>query len=240
MTRIGRKGFEKMAQAQPTPPQERRNRLDPGSIIDAVLRLARQEPGERLTVRKLGQELEVDATAVYRHFRNRDAVIRAALDRLFNLSLQRTQAAAAGQDWRTRLETYISELLEAFMQHPALGSESFATDTYGPGELQAIEFVLECLTDAGLAPDRVVHYYAALESYTLALGTGISMEVQRRPGSAGQEPWLNPGIFTRLSGYPLLDQHHADLRRLDSQTAFRAGLTAILDSAERESRPAAR
>ncbi len=221
--------------AQPAHPPDRRIRLDADTIVDAALRLARQEPGERLTVRKLGQELEVDATAVYRHFRNRDAIIRAALDRLFDLALERTRSAAPVENWRTRLETYITGLLKVFMQHPALGSESFATDTYGPGELQAIEFVLQCLTDAGLPADRVVHYYAALESFTLALGTGISLEVQRLPDSGGHDPWLSPGVFARLSGYPLLEKHHAGLQRLDSITAFDAGLAAILDSAERES-----
>ncbi|WP_312179770.1 TetR/AcrR family transcriptional regulator C-terminal domain-containing protein [Arthrobacter sp.] len=226
--------------AQPAQPPDRRNRLDADTIVDAVLRLARQDPGERLTVRKLGQELDADATAVYRHFKNRDAIIRAALDRLFTLSLQRAQDTGAGRHWRARLEAYSSELLKAFLQHPALGSESFATDTYGPGELQAIEFVLECLTDAGLSDERVVHYYAALESYMLALGTGISVEVQRLPGSGGRDPWLSPGVFARLSGYPLLERHHAALGRLDSLTAFHAGLSAILDSAERESLQAGR
>ncbi|UPO77160.1 TetR/AcrR family transcriptional regulator [Arthrobacter sp. Helios] len=222
--------------AQTAPPPDRRNRLDPGTIVDAVLRLARQEPGERLTVRRLGQELDADATAVYRHFKNRDAIVRAALDRLFALSLQRTLATAGtGAPWRTRLEVYGRELLNAFMEHPALGSESFATDTYGPGELQAIEFVLQCLTDAGLPDDRVVHYYAALESYTLALGTGISAEVQRLPDSGGHDPWLSPGVFARLSGYPLLEKHHSGLGNLDSLLAFNAGVAAILDSAERES-----
>ena len=223
--------------APTAPPPDRRNRLDPGTIVDAVLRLARQDPGERLTVRRLGQELDVDATAVYRHFKNRDAVVRAALDRLFALALQRT-LAAAGTDtpWRGRLEVYGGELLKAFLEHPALGSESFATDTYGPGELQAIEFVLQCLTDAGLPDDRVVHYYAALESYTLAFGTGISREVQRLPDSGGHDPWLSPGVFTRLTGYPLLEKHRAGLGNLDSLLAFHAGIAAILDSAERESR----
>ncbi|MBD7996634.1 TetR/AcrR family transcriptional regulator C-terminal domain-containing protein [Arthrobacter sp. Sa2CUA1] len=221
--------------AQPAQPPDRRNRLDPGAILDAVLRLARQEPGERLTVRRLGQELDADATAVYRHFKNRDAIIRAALDRLFDQSLQRTLAAGPGQHWRTRLETYSSELLKTFLEHPALGRESFATDTYGPGELQSIEFVLQCLTDAGLPPDRVVHYYAALESFNLALGTGISAEVQRLPDSGGHDPWLSPGVFARLSDFPLLERHHAGLGRLDSLMAFDAGLAAILDSAERES-----
>ena len=224
--------------AQPAQAPDRRNRLGPDAIVDAVLRLARQDPGERLTVRRLGQELDADATAVYRHFKNRDAIIRAALDRLFTQSLQRTVEAGTGQHWRTRLEAYSNEVLNAFLQHPALGSESFATDTYGPGELQAIEFVLQCLTDAGLSDERVVHYYAALESYMLALGTGISVEVQRLPDSQGHDPWLSPGVFTRRSGYPLLEKHHAALGRLDSLTAFHAGLSAILDSAERESRQA--
>ncbi len=118
---------------QPAQSTDRRTRLDPATIIDAVLRISSQElGGERLTVRRLGQELEVDATAVYRHFRNRDAIVRAALDQLFLMSVDRTLATARDQDWRARLEAYLDELLKAFMQHPSLGSESFATDTYGP------------------------------------------------------------------------------------------------------------
>ncbi|MET4096029.1 TetR/AcrR family transcriptional regulator [Arthrobacter sp. UYCu712] len=214
---------------------DRRTRLDPATIIDAVLRISSQEPTERLTVRRLGQELEVDATAVYRHFRNRDAIVRAALDQLFMLSVDRIHASEQHQDWRSRLEAYLDELLRVFMQHPSLGSESFATDTYGPGELKAIDFVLQCLTDAGLAEDRVVHYYAALESYTLALGAGIAVEIQRLPDSEGHDPWLNPRVFTRITGYPLLEKHQAALQNLDSLKAFQAGLAAILDSAERES-----
>ncbi len=220
---------------QPAQSTDRRTRLDPATIIDAVLRISRQELGERLTVRRLGQELEVDATAVYRHFRNRDAIVRAALDQLFMMSVERTLATARDHHWRARLEAYLDELLKAFMQHPSLGSESFATDTYGPGELKAIEFVLQCLSDAGLAEDRVVHYYAALESYTLALGAGIAVEIQRLPDSEGHDPWLNPRVFTRITGHPLLEKHHAALQNLDSLKAFQAGLAAILDSAERES-----
>jgi TetR/AcrR family tetracycline transcriptional repressor len=80
-----------------------------------------------------------------------------------------------------------------------------------------------------------VHYYAALESYTLALGAGIAVEIQRLPDSEGHDPWLNPRVFTRITGHPLLEKHHAALQNLDSLKAFQAGLDAILDSAERES-----
>ncbi|MDP5226305.1 MULTISPECIES: TetR/AcrR family transcriptional regulator [Arthrobacter] len=221
--------------AQAAQQNDRRARLDPDTIVDAVLRLSRQEPTERLTFRRLGVELGVDATAVYRHFRNRDAIVRAALDRLFGLAVERTQSGGGRQAWRTRLEAYLDELMTVFIQHPSLGSEAFATDTYGPGELQAIEFVLGCLTDAGLPEERVVHYYAALESYTLALGAGIALEIQRLPDSAGHDPWLNPRVFTALGGHPLLEKHRTALTRLDSLGTFQAGLAAILDSAERDS-----
>ncbi|OFI38613.1 TetR family transcriptional regulator [Arthrobacter sp. SW1] len=219
--------------AQPAP-RDGRVRLTPESIIDAVIRLSREEPGERLTFRRLGQELGVDASAMYRHFRNRDAIVRAALDRLFQGAVADAQAAAGREDWRSRLEAYFEALMAAFIRHPALGRESFALDTYGPGELQSIEFVLECLTEAGLPHARVVHYYAALESHALALGAGIAREIQQLPGSAGHDPWLSPGVFTQLAGHPLLEAHHPDLARLDSLGTFRAGLAAILDSASRE------
>ena len=37
---------------------------------------------EPLTVRRLGKELGADPTAIYRHFRDKDELVRAVLDRL--------------------------------------------------------------------------------------------------------------------------------------------------------------
>lgn len=221
--------------AKAVQPAERRARLDPATITDAVLRIASEDPGERLTFRRLGEELGADSTAVYRHFKNRDAMVRAALDRLFAVAVSRASKKSAEEPWRARLEGYLQELMQVFIQHPSLGSEAFATDTYGPGELQAIEFVLQCLSDAGLSDEQIVHYYAALESYTLALGAGIALEVMRLPDSQGHDPWLSATVFHRLQDHPLLEKHHAALRGLDSLSTFQAGLDAILDSAERDS-----
>ncbi len=222
--------------AKAVQPAERRARLDPATIVDAVLKIASEEPGERLTFRRLGEELGTDATAVYRHFKNREAIVRAALDRLFTVTVTRTAEVSAGEPWRTRLENYLQELMQTFIRYPSLGSEAFATDTYGPGELQAIEFVLQCLGDAGLSDEQVVHYYAALESYTLALGAGIALEVMRLPDSQGHDPWLSAMVFSRVQDHPLVEKHHAALRKLDSLSTFQAGLAAILDSAERDGR----
>ena len=60
-------------------------------IVDAVLELARTEPQSRFTFKSLGEVLDVNPTAMYRHFRNRDAILRAALDRLFSMAVPKKQ-----------------------------------------------------------------------------------------------------------------------------------------------------
>ena len=226
--------------AQPRPgrveeqPTDRRVRLDADMIVDAVLELARDEPQSRFTFKSLGEALDVNPTAMYRHFRNRDAILRAALDRLFSMALEEATASDAPLDWRPRLERYLHTLIEVFIKYPSIGCDAFATDTFGQGELHCIEFVLGCLRDAGLSGDRLVHYYGALESYTLGHGSGIAQEVLAKPSSDGHEPWLQAVAVASVSGFPLIEEHRHRLLSLDSLNTFSAGLSAILDSAERE------
>ncbi|WP_284982729.1 TetR/AcrR family transcriptional regulator [Arthrobacter sp. efr-133-TYG-118] len=227
-----------MAQPRPDRGEEqltdRRVRLDAETIVDAVLQLARDEPQSRFTFKRLGEALGVDATAMYRHFRNRDAILRAALDRLFSMALSEGTSGDSPTGWRPRLERYLTSLVDVFIKYPSIGCEAFATDTFGQGELRTIEFVLSCLSDAGLSDDRLVHYYAALESYTLGHGSGIAQEVLAKPNSNGHEPWLQAVAVASVSGFPLIEEHRHRLLSLDSLNTFSAGLSAILDSAERE------
>lgn len=227
-----------MAQSRPDRGEEqltdKRARLDADTIIDAVLELARDEPQSRFTFKSLGDALGVDPTAMYRHFRNRDAILRAALDRLFSMALAEATTGNAPLDWRPRLERYFNSLVEIFIKYPSIGCDAFATDTFGQGELHTIEFVLGCLRDAGLSGDRLVHYYGALESYTLGHGSGIAQEVLAKPNSDGHEPWLQAIAVASVSGFPLIEEHRHRLLSLDGLNVFSAGLSAILDSAERE------
>lgn len=215
-------------------PTDRRVRLDADTIVDAVLELARDEPQSRFTFKSLGEALGVNPTAMYRHFRNRDAILRAALDRLFSMALAGATSADAPTAWRPRLERYLNSLVDVFIKYPSIGCDAFATDTFGQGELHTIEFVLGCLRDAGLSGDRLVQYYGALESYTLGHGSGIAQEVLAKPNSDGHEPWLQAVAVASVRGFPLIQEHRHRLLSLDGLNVFAAGLGAILDSAERE------
>src|SRR5215475_9152786 len=83
------KAGEKPAVTAPRP----RAQLDPETILDAATRLAAGSL-EPLTVRRLGQELGSDPTAIYRHFRNKDAIVRNVLDRLVAESVNRVDRSA--------------------------------------------------------------------------------------------------------------------------------------------------
>src|SRR5258705_12007596 len=66
-------------------------------VLGTALRLADQGGLESLSMRKLGQELGVEAMAVYYHFANKDEV----LDGIVDLVWAEIDVPVAGEDWRT-------------------------------------------------------------------------------------------------------------------------------------------
>jgi len=90
-----------MATTRGTSPRVRRRPtrsgvvLDPDMIIDAALRLIEAPGGNALTVRRLGVELGADPSAIYRYFRNVDALLIAVSDRRYRLAVKRKLATIA-------------------------------------------------------------------------------------------------------------------------------------------------
>lgn len=48
--------------------------------LDAALRIIRENGVEKLTMRKVAQDLDVSAMAIYKHFKNKDELLKAVLD----------------------------------------------------------------------------------------------------------------------------------------------------------------
>ena len=59
---------------------ERRAPLTKERVLRAAVELADQGGIEALSMRKLGQELGVEAMALYRHVRNKDDILDGAID----------------------------------------------------------------------------------------------------------------------------------------------------------------
>lgn len=221
-----------------TPGEGRAGRapFDRSTIVDGVLRLAQDDPQASITFRRLGEELGVDATAMYRHFRGKDEILQAAIDRLYQQALDRVDRAEPS--WRARLEDHAERMVEVFLEYPSLGQQAPTLDGHGWGEIASIEFLLSCFREAGLEGEALMSAYAALANHCLAQSAALARE-PRRPGRGPDEafaPWLTEIGVTDLSSFPLVAEHQSALLGLDAMDVYRAGVAAILDAAERAGR----
>ncbi|MBL3699217.1 TetR/AcrR family transcriptional regulator [Leucobacter luti] len=211
----------------------KRGRLDQRTIVDAVLELASSEPQARITFKRLGEALGVDATAMYRHFRNKDELTRAALDRLAGIAT--ADARASTGDWHGRLERFVSRMAELSLEHPAIGAEWAMVDPVGPGDVASDEFILEMLSTAGLTGRDLITAYAAVSGFTLAQSAALAQEalVRRDTARDGSIPWISTFGSVDLASFPHVRAHRDELLAIDGLTVYRAGITAILESIAR-------
>jgi AcrR family transcriptional regulator len=121
-------------------------RLDRERILDAVERIVSAEGLATLTMRRIGTELGVDPTAVYRHFRNKKALLDALAERLFLTKPELDPEAP----WQDRLRALAWHSLGRYRAHPDLGMLLAQQDDNIAGLIQIRELTLALLDETGL------------------------------------------------------------------------------------------
>lgn len=202
--------------------QTPRARLSRDVLIDAAFRIADTEGSDALTLRRLGSELGVDPTAVYRHFRDKDELLAATADRLLCEALDAFQPSGR---WKDDARDFALLVRTIYLAHPSVAM-LVATAT-GPleNEARVSEQGLAILRGAGLPEDETALAFEVLEAYTLAVssldGTAPEQsEAWRRAYAA-----LPPEHFPNLSS-------SARLLYLDRDSRFVFGLELMLDAIE--------
>lgn len=196
--------------------------LSRDAIVDAYLRVVEQD-GDAPTLRRLGDELGADSTAVYRHFRSKDELLAVAADRvLFGIfdDLEFTGS------WKQDLRALLLALRRAYLQHP----QALIALQLDPPELDNgftnVERCVDLLMRSGLPPEEVPTAYEALETYTI----GATLFDSRATEESLQR-WRK--LFGQLPDerFPHLSSIGDDLYR-DVDAAFAYGLDLMLDHLE--------
>jgi AcrR family transcriptional regulator len=203
-----------------------RVQLDADSIVDAALRIAGAGESDALTVRRLGAELGADPTAIYRHFRDKDDLIRGALDRLIERALAQVDPQAS---WDDRLKALATAILEVFSAHPSVGSQAVVHSTGGPAEARTIEMVLGALMEAGLDDEDAVRFYAVLSSYVISLA---SAKCSALLAADAQERWIGFFPSLRQSSAPAAVRVRDRLEALRDRDVYEDGIRVIIDAVE--------
>ena len=208
-------------------------RLDRATIVAAGLELAAAPGTASLSIRDLGAKLGTDPTAIYRHFRSKDDLMAALLDELTVRSLE--AVTADPEDWRARLHQLAGATLALFARYPAVGQEAIVLTTHGPGELDAIEFMLDAFTRAGLSGDDLVQHYALMATHVLSTAAGVARTRAERADTAADaaSPWFEGPLLVDPRTHPHIAAMSAQLLDLEDRELFALGVEAVIRSAER-------
>ena len=208
-----------------------RPQLDVATIMEAALRLSADGNPEALTVRRLGTELGADPTALYRHFRDKDELVRAVLDRLVHETVQAVDPAAG---WRERMTQLARATLETFHEHPSVGAVAGSLTTGGEGELAAIELIVVAMTEAGLDRQDSVRFYGVLSSYIISFAAAQAAAVVA--GDDDSDPaWIGVTLSLARTGHPAVAAVRDELEALRDRDIYESGVQVILDAVEARS-----
>lgn len=215
---------------QPTETEERRTPLTRDRVLQAAVDLADRGGSEALSMRKLGQELGVDAMALYRHVRGKDDL----LDGLVEVVVGQIERSTLSGDWKASLRQQAMAARQVMLRHPWARRVLEERGTGGPSCLAYIESVLATLHDGGFSIELAHHALHVLSSRIF----GFTQDVFEEAGPADPPP-DEAAMLRALAGYPrvvelaMAASHDGVLGPCDDDVEFAFGLDLTLDGLER-------
>ena len=216
-------------------------------VLRAAIAVADQGGLEALTMRKLAQELGVEAMSLYYHVTNKDQVLDGVVDVIvseINDAVSRLQAPTGADDWKKSMRMKILTARKILLQHPWAPEVIEARTTMSPSIMSYFEEVLGVFRSGGFSFDQAHHAMHALGSRAL----GFSQELFKPDsGDAGADDTAAALFEQMASRLPNLvgmmsEIAHNDpdstLGWCDDQTEFEFGLDLILDGLDKLRRPA--
>lgn len=201
-------------------------RLSRDTICQAALDLLADTDAATFSLRALGDRLGVDATAIYRHFHDKDDLLREVGDRALAPVTRGFTTSADARDDIRRMCTRLRKTM--LRSQVALTLTAFGPTRRG-NELRITEVMLDALSRCGLSEEETVIAYHVLIEYTI--------------GSATLDgPLAAPGADRRgtyrtwradYAGLPA-EQYPTSVRMAQklypsSDVVFAAGLDALID-----------
>lgn len=197
-------------------------------IVERALELTEREGAQALTMRRLGDELGVDGTAVYRYFRDKDDLVLACMDKIIENVYDVIEPRLDVSDWRGVLRAVAEASWDACEAHPAIYSLAFYRTTGGPGERRMVELLLSTLAAAGLSAEQTVLHYRAFVDSMLAMcgmkaaGHSLGPQLRDKDNSA----WTRIYAILPQAEYPAARAHAGELAAVTERGIF----TSVTDS----------
>ena len=215
---------------QKTPPK--RTPLNRERVVRAAVALADARGAQELTMRKLAQELGVEAMSLYNHVANKDDLLDGMIDVVFG----EIEPPAAGGDWKAELRKRAVSTRAALNRHRWAIGEMEGRGSHGPSNLRLHDAVLGCLRGAGFSLEMTVHAYSVQDAYIYGFvlqQSDMSPETPEDFAATAQQQMQDYAAV--LADYPHLVEvvgGHVATSGYDYEAEFLFGLDVILDGLE--------
>ena len=200
-------------------------------VLRAAVALADRAGVGSLSMRKLAQELGVEAMSRYHHVANKEDILDGIVDVVFS----EIELPAEGADWKTAMRQRAISARVALGRHPWAIGLMDSRSTPGPATLRHHDAVLGVLRSAGFSIEMAAHAFSVLDSYIY----GFALQETSLPFETSEElAEVAETIFESLAAdeYPYLTEmavEHALEPGYAYASEYEYGLDLILDGLDR-------
>lgn len=130
-------------------------------VVRAAITLADEGGIESLTMRRLGQELGVEAMSLYNHVANKEDMLASILDAV----VTEFDLPADTGDWKVAMRSAALSANEVLLRHPWAPGLLLSRLHDGPARLRYMDSLLGCFRKAGFSAKKTHHAYHVLDGH---------------------------------------------------------------------------
>lgn len=144
-----------------SPSKKDRVRLSRERVLRAAIEYADAHGLDSLSMRKLGQELGVEAMSLYNHVANKDAI----LDGMVDAVVAEIELPEPGLDWQTAMRQRATSAHDMLLRHPWAAMLLMSRANVGPANLRYVDATIGVLRSAGFSIPLADHAWNAIDSF---------------------------------------------------------------------------
>ena len=198
-------------------------------VLCAALRLADEGGIESLSMRKLAEELGVQAMSLYNHVTNKDDVLCGIVD----IVVGEIEVPSLETDWKTAMRRRSIAAHEVLLRHPWATMALMSRVNIGSAMLRYINATLGCLREAGFSIEMADHAWNAIDSHIY----GFTLQELNFPFEAAEYSEAAENYLSQIPAdqYPYFNQlaRHVISKHYDGIHDFEFGLELLLNGLDK-------
>ena len=195
-------------------------------VLRAALALADVEGIGSLTMRRLGQELGVEAMSLYNHVANKDDI----LDGIVDLVLGDIDVPPTGAHWKTAMRQRAISAHEVLLAHPWAAMLIMSRYNIGPGMTRYLDATLGRLREGGFSIEGALDAWNTLDSHLY----GFTLQELNLPFEVEEAQQVSADVLTQLPAdeFPHVAEVITEIMQSGRAENFQFGLDLILEGLE--------